>query len=204
MLITKPKDSREIESYFEKRVFVFKCYGCREVYFPEQEINKFVEERAKSISGIAEVDYLCNESFSKIYIEKNAHVIRNSDVIVVFSCGVGSQVISKLMENNIVVPGCDTCYLNGFQGLTVLDCDCNQCGECYLNYTGGICPITSCAKNLLNGPCGGAKNNKCEVNPEVDCGWIAIYERLMKINKEKILVENKIFVRNFEKIIKGK
>jgi len=73
-----------------------------------------------------------------------------------------------------------------------------------LNYTGGICPITSCAKNLLNGPCGGAKNGKCEVNPETDCGWIQIYERLRKIKKENILTENKIFFRDFEKIIKGK
>ncbi|HXK44517.1 MAG TPA: methylenetetrahydrofolate reductase C-terminal domain-containing protein [bacterium] len=204
MLITKLKPLNEIENYFEKKVFVFKCFGCKEVYFPELEINNFIEETKIGILSIGEVDYLCNVDFSKVYIEKNADVIQDSDAVVVFSCGVGVQVVSKLLENEIVVPGCDTCYLNGFQGLTVLECDCNQCGECYLNYTGGICPITSCAKNLLNGPCGGAKNGKCEVNPEVDCGWIAIYERLRTIDKEQILVENKMFVRNFEKIIKGK
>ncbi|HCJ67524.1 MAG TPA: 5,10-methylene tetrahydromethanopterin reductase, partial [Elusimicrobia bacterium] len=62
-----------------------------------------------------------------------------------------------------IYPGCDTLYLNGFQGLTPFNFDCAQCGQCFLNYTGGICPLTSCAKSLLNGPCGGAKNGKCEV-----------------------------------------
>ena len=68
--------------------------------------------------------------------------------------------------------------LPGFQGVTPLEYDCGQCGECYLNLTGGICPITACSKSLVNGPCGGTKNGKCEVNPEMDCGWERIIQRL--------------------------
>jgi len=200
MLITKLKDIKEIQQYFDN-AFVFSCYGCKEVYFPEQEIKNLIRE--KNLKFV-EIDYLCNEEFSKAYIQKNIEKVELAKTIIVFSCGVGVQVIAKLLEEKTTVPGCDTYYLNGFQGLTVLDCDCQQCGQCYLNYTGGICPITSCAKNLLNGPCGGAKNGKCEVNPETNCGWIQIYERLRKIKKENILTENKIFFRDFEKIIKGK
>jgi hypothetical protein len=69
------------------------------------------------------------------------------------------------------------------QGLWPAEERCEACGDCSLDYTGGICPITSCAKSLLNGPCGGAKDNKCEVDPEKDCGWIKIYERLQKIGR---------------------
>ncbi len=203
MLITKLKNLKELETYFEKKLYVFKCFGCKEIYFPEEEIKKFINERQDGITGIAEIDYLCNKDFAKAYIKKNTNEIAVSEGIIVFSCGVGVQVVAGLLEEKIVFPGCDTFYLNGFQGLTVLDCDCNQCGECYLNYTGGICPITSCAKSLLNGPCGGAKNKKCEVDPETDCGWILIYERLRKIGKESILKNKKTFIRDFEKIIKG-
>ncbi|MCX7706179.1 MAG: methylenetetrahydrofolate reductase C-terminal domain-containing protein [bacterium] len=203
MLITKLKSQQELDRYFDKRVFIFKCYGCSEIYFPEEEVNKLIKEKNEKITGLVEIDYLCNEDFAKKYIEKNTDEIQNAKGIIVFSCGVGVQVVAKIFEKSMVVPGCDTFYLNGFQGLTVLDCDCNQCGQCYLNYTGGVCPITSCAKSLLNGPCGGAKNRKCEVNPEIDCGWILIYERLKKINKESILKEKNYFVRDFEKIIKG-
>ncbi|HON05546.1 MAG TPA: methylenetetrahydrofolate reductase C-terminal domain-containing protein [bacterium] len=203
MLITKLKNQQELDRYFEKELFVFKCFGCKEVYFPEEEIGKLIIAKQSEVSGIAEVDYLCNDDFSKRYIEKSMNEIKGAQGIVVFSCGVGVQVIAKLLEDKTVFPGCDTHYLNGFQGLTVLDYDCNQCGECYLNYTGGICPITSCSKSLLNGPCGGAKNKKCEVSPEMDCGWVLIYERLKKINKESILKDKNTLVRDFEKIIKG-
>ena len=204
MLITKLKDEKEIIQYFNKKTFVFTCFGCKEVFFPEEEINSFLKDKQAKICECARLDYLCREEFSKIYIEEYRKKIEESEVILVFSCGVGVQVISNLLPGKIVVPGCDTCYLNGFQGLSVEDYDCRQCGECYLNYTGGICPLTSCAKGLLNGPCGGAKDGKCEVNPEQDCGWELIYKRLKAIGKENILKESKVLIRNYEKIIKEK
>lgn len=203
MLITKLKSNQQLERDLGETSFCFKCYGCKEVYFPEDEFKNFIIMNKGRISDFAEIDYLCNEDFAKKYIEKNFDNIRKAENIIVFSCGVGVQVVAKLLENMIVLPGCDTFYLNGFQGLAPLDCDCNQCGQCYLNYTGGICPITSCAKSLLNGPCGGAKNKKCEVSSEIDCGWILVYERLKKINKDSILKEKNIFSIDFEKIIKG-
>lgn len=202
MLITKLKDEKEIISCFDKQPFVFTCFGCKEVFFPEEEINGFLKNKQDEICGCARLDYLCREEFSRIYIEKFKEEIDKSGIILVFSCGVGVQVISNLLPEKIVVPGCDTCHLNGFQGLLVQNYDCQQCGECYLNYTGGICPLTSCAKGLLNGPCGGANNGKCEVSPEQDCGWELIYKRLQAIGKESILKESKVLIRNYEKIYK--
>ena len=95
-----------------------------------------------------------------------------------FSCGVGVQTISGLLDDKPVYACCDTVELPGFQGVTPLEYDCDQCGECFLNLTGGICPITACSKSLVNGPCGGTKDGKCEVSPTIDCGWERIIQRL--------------------------
>jgi hypothetical protein len=86
-------------------------------------------------------------------------------------------------EGGAVHPGCDTI----FGGETVND-DliaeyCSLCGDCIVDYTGGLCPVTLCAKSLLNGPCGGAKNGKCEVDPGRDCGWQLIYDRLVQLGR---------------------
>ena len=109
--------------------------------------------------------------------------ISEADAVLVFSCGVGVQTISQELEDMKVYACCDTIELPGFQGVTPLEVDCGQCGQCFLNLTGGICPITACSKSLVNGPCGGQKNGKCEVNPENDCAWIKIYKRLEEIGQ---------------------
>ena len=100
-----------------------------------------------------------------------------------FSCGVGVQTVSDYLEDKKVFACCDTYALPGFQGVTPLEHDCKQCGECFLNLTGGICPLTACSKSLVNGQCGGAKNGKCEVDPEMDCGWERIYQKLKAIGR---------------------
>ena len=74
-------------------------------------------------------------------------------------------------------------HLPGVQGVTPLTVDCGQCGECFLNLTGGICPITACSKSLVNGPCGGTKDGKCEVNPGMECGWERIYRKLEELGR---------------------
>ena len=201
MLITKLKDREEIISLFDLQPFVVKCFGCKEVQFPEEEIDKLIEDNKDKISGICRLDYLCREEFSKLYIEKYSSEIEKSGGVIVFSCGVGVQVIAKLCEKKKVLAGCDTYYLNGFQGLSTQNFNCQQCGECYLNHTGGICPITACSKGLLNGPCGGAKNGKCEVDPETDCGWELIYKRLKEVGKEEILKRKEVSVRDYQRII---
>jgi electron transport complex protein RnfC len=75
--------------------------------------------------------------------------------------------------------------------------DCGQCGECYLNGTGGICPITACSKSLINGQCGGAKNGMCEVDKDMECGWERIYRKLEKLNKLDNMKYDVPKVRNY-------
>ena len=201
MLVVQIKPKEEILSKVSsKKLFILECLGCQEVYFPEEDAEKFINELKEEIVGRASLDYLCNREFVREYLRYYSKKIEKADIILIFSCGVGAQVVSSLLEDKPVYTACDTLYLNGFQGLSVQDFNCNQCGECYLNYTGGICPLTNCSMGLLNGPCGGAKDGKCEVNPEADCAWILIYKRLKKLGRLDIL-RKILSPRNYQRII---
>ncbi|MGI6595797.1 MAG: methylenetetrahydrofolate reductase C-terminal domain-containing protein [Candidatus Ratteibacteria bacterium] len=203
MLITKVKEREKlIAALRNKNIFVFKCFGCKEVYFPEEEIDSLLEEAGVK-NRVARVDYLCREEFAEKYYKKYENILKDAEAVIVFSCGVGIQVLAKILPDIPVIPACDTHYINGFQGLTAQDADCQQCGECWLNITGGICPITSCAKGLLNGPCGGAKEGKCEVNKNMDCGWVLIYERLKLLKEEGALHKKSTNIRDYRLIIEG-
>ena len=117
-------------------------------------------------------------------------------MILVFSCGVGVQTVAGLYPAKKVCAGCDTYALPGFQGVTPLQYDCKRCGECYLNITGGICPLTACSKGLVNGQCGGCKDGKCEVDPAMECGWERIQRRLAQVGRLDVL-KCPVQVRNY-------
>ncbi|MFN3966433.1 MAG: methylenetetrahydrofolate reductase C-terminal domain-containing protein [Endomicrobiia bacterium] len=205
MLITQAKSLEEILKTILKKTLVIKCIGCKEVYFPEEDVNNLINELTKSNIEILDVltcEYLCNTDFSNTITEKYKTQIENANSILVFSCGVGVQVIASILEEKVVLPGCDTLNIPGYQGLTSQNFNCDLCAECYLNYTAGLCPITSCSKSLLNGPCGGAKNGKCEVNKEMDCGWEKIYKRLSLFNLTKKQIDS-IKIRSFLKLQEG-
>ena len=185
MLITELKNTEVLSSQLTGKVFVINCHGCKEIRFPEAEAEAFQKELDKT--GSITTDYICNADNLKLRLEKHAAAIEAADKIAVFSCGVGVQTVADLFPGKKVVACCDTYALPGFQGVTPLEYDCRQCGECYLNLTGGICPITACSKSLVNGQCGGAKNGKCEVDPNMECGWERIYQRLKKVGRLDVL-----------------
>jgi electron transport complex protein RnfC len=188
MLAVQIKPEAEILPLIsERRPFIFECLGCREVYYPTENADKFINNLKEQFVGRVYLDYLCNREFVNEYIKAYANEIEKAQVILVFSCGVGVQVISSLLEDRIVYTGCDTLYLNGFQGLTAQNFNCDQCGECYMNYSGGLCPITLCAKQLLDGPCGGSQGGKCEVDADIPCVWQQIVDRLGNLGRLDIL-----------------
>lgn len=190
MLITQLKARDTIASLTEgKKVFIINCHGCKEVYFPEKEAAALQKELADAgnVTGIMTTDYICNPENMELRLKKHMDEINAADAVLVFSCGVGVQTVSAYLEDKPVYAGCDTCRLPGFQGVTPLEYDCGQCGECYLNLTGGICPITACSKSLVNGQCGGAKNGMCEVDNNMECGWERIYRRLKEIGRLDVL-----------------
>ena len=189
MLITELKAKETILSLAEGKVFVINCHGCREIRFPEKEADALQKELmdAGKVTGIITTDYICNADNLKLRLEKHAAAIEAADAVLVFSCGVGVQTVADYLDGKRVYACCDTYALPGYQGVTPLEHDCRQCGECFLNLTGGICPITACSKSLVNGQCGGAKNGKCEVDPNMECGWERIYQRLKAVGRLDVL-----------------
>ena len=189
MLITELKNKDILHSQLQGKVFVLICHGCKEIRFPEHEADELVKELSDAgiVTGCLTTDYICNEENLQLRLRGYLAQIEAADTILVLSCGVGVQTVASLFEDKRVIAGCDTYRLPGFQGVTPLEHDCRQCGQCYLNLTGGICPITACSKSLINGQCGGAKNGKCEVDPNMDCGWEQIYRKLEQLGRLDVM-----------------
>ena len=163
MLMTKLKSEEVIGSLASGKVFIINCHGCKEVGFPEEEaktLQKKLQAEGKVV-GILTTDYVCNPDELALRLRGVLDKIEQADAVLVFSCGVGVQTISGVLEDKPVYACCDTIELPGFQGVTPLEVDCGQCGQCFLNR-----------------PCGGTKNGKCEVCPDMDCGWERIIQRL--------------------------
>ena len=198
MLITELKNKDTILSSIQGKVFVIICHGCREIYFPEHQADQLLTEltAAGIVTGSITTDYICNVENLKLRLARHASAIEAADTLLVLSCGVGVQTVADLYPSKRVCASCDTYALPGFQGVTPLEYDCRQCGECYLNLTGGICPITACSKSLVNGQCGGAKNGMCEVDPNMECGWERIQRRLAQIGRLDVL-KAPVQVRNY-------
>jgi len=195
MLITDLKAKDAILSLITGKVFIINCHGCKEIYFPEEEANALQKE-LPNVTGIITTDYICNLDNLKVRLAKHQAAIDAADTVLVFSCGVGVQTVAEYLGDKKVCACCDTYALPGFQGVTPLEYDCRQCGECYLNLTGGICPLTACSKSLVNGQCGGAKNGKCEVDPNMECGWERIQKRLAAIGRLDLL-KSPVQIRNY-------
>ena len=185
MLITKLKSKEDIQSLLPEKVFILQCHGCGEVFFPEREADELTREllAADRVTGVLTTDYICSPENLLLRLERRRAMVDEAGGVLVLSCGVGVQTVSGLMDGKSVYVGCDTLRLPGFQGVTPLEYDCGQCGECYLNLTGGICPITACSKSLVNGQCGGAQNGRCEADPDMECGWERIYRRLEAVGR---------------------
>ena len=198
MLITELKSKETILSLAKGKVFIINCHGCREIHFPEHEAEALQKEMIESgnVTGVITTDYICNPENMKLRLSKHADAIEEADTILVFSCGVGVQTVADHFPGKRVCACCDTYALPGFQGVTPLAHDCDQCGQCYLNLTGGICPLTACSKSLINGQCGGAKNGKCEVDPDMDCGWERIIKKLTALGRLDVL-KCPIQIRNY-------
>lgn len=189
MIYTENKPIDEILESLgeEKDIFLLACNGCADVCETggEKALSAMQEElkkAGKNVTATCLVDFLCNKLLVATRLSREMESIQKSDSILALTCGVGVQAVAKVVDK-VVHPTANTVSLSGLQGLWPSDERCQACGDCALDYTGGICPVTSCAKGLLNGPCGGAQDGKCEVDPEKDCGWQLIYERLKKIGR---------------------
>jgi len=190
MLVSEQKPLEEILHSLEgeSTVFLLGCNGCAEASHTggEDEVlamKESLEAAGKTIPGWTVLDFLCQKALVKTGLQPFRDRIMASDSILVMCCGVGVQATAAAVDRTIH-PGCNTLSMGGSQGEWRGSERCAECGDCLLDYTGGICPITACTKSLVNGPCGGARDGRCEHQPEVrPCGWQLIYERLQKLGR---------------------
>ena len=182
MIITRKKPPEELLAMLGdvKKVAIVGCGSCATSCQTggekeATEMKALLEERG--IEVVATV--IPSECCHKMLVKKDTKVLRDcgAEAIVGMACGDGVQTVADNIQLP-VYPANNTMFLGQIERVGMFHEYCRMCGDCVLGSTGGICPITQCAKSLVNGPCGGQKNGKCEVNPENDCAWIKIYERL--------------------------
>jgi ferredoxin len=121
------------------------------------------------------------------YLEHVRGYIDEYEAVVSIACGAGVQFMAEKYRKTPIYPGINTNFIGVTEEQGVWTERCQSCGDCKLHLTGGICPISRCAKSLFNGPCGGSAKGKCEVNPELDCGWQLIYDTLKEQGKLELL-----------------
>ena len=189
MIITQKKPIEEVMAMVgdAKTVAIVGCGSCATACQtggePQiAELTAVLEQAGKKVVATTVCDYCCMNLGVKAKMKPI--VAANPDCVVCMSCGDGVQCVAKNAGTAPVYPSNDTMYLGEAVRFGVWEEACRFCGQCVLGSTGAICPITQCAKSLVNGPCGGQKNGKCEVNPENDCAWIQIYNRLVAIGQE--------------------
>jgi len=115
--------------------------------------------------------------------------VAQCDAVVSLACGAGVQLLAERYPDKVILPGCNTSFLGITEELGIWSERCAGCGNCILDKTGGLCPIARCAKQLLNGPCGGSMNGKCEISKNVDCVWQLIIDRLTRLGRLEVLEE---------------
>lgn len=116
-------------------------------------------------------------------------LVESYDAILSMACGVGVNFLADIFNSTIALPALNTSFMGVTEKQGVWSERCAGCGDCVLDRTGGLCPIARCSKSLLNGPCGGSVNGKCEINSDIDCVWQLIYDRLKKLNQLEKLEE---------------
>jgi ferredoxin len=191
MIITRQKEFKEILKRLdgEKSVFLIGCGECSTTCKTggEDEIKKIkdaLEKEGKAVTGYCVPTAPCIAAKVKLELAKNRKTIESSEAILVLACGLGIQSIKEnLRSQKTIHVGCDTLFMGAIDSNGVFLEKCSACGDCVLELTGLICPLTRCPKSLLNGPCGGQDKGKCEVDKTRDCAWILIYNELKKNNK---------------------
>jgi len=189
MLISEQKPLEEILSYLEgdKSIFLIGCKGCAEGWGSGgekqvAEMKNTLQERGKAVSGSVVVDMLCDSTLIKLKLRAYKKEIAAADSILVLTDGAGVQTVAELV-NKVVHPGCNTLSSGGAHAEWKEAERCLECGDCVLEFTGGLCPIARCSKHLLNGPCGGSQGGKCEVDSDIPCVWQQIVDRLAKLGQ---------------------
>ena len=198
------KAAQELEQILSGKdnLFVIACNKCFKEFETEiepdcQEFVAIAEGLGKTITGTAKADFLCNKT--KAIKGLPGMIPEGTEHVVAISCGLGVQTVADVAGISTLA-ACNSLNYTGHHGMALTKKACDACAQCYLNITGGICPVVDCSKSLLNGQCGGAKDGKCEVSPDKDCAWQKIQERLEKQGRLGELTAQPIQLRDYSKV----
>ena len=195
MIITKSKNINNIINQInQESVFIIGCSECaticktggeNEIY----KLEKLLTKQGINVIGSVILEPACHKLNDKRILNKYKKELKDIKQIITLSCGNGAQTISEIFEDKEVISGTDTIFLGQIKHINEFEKKCNLCGNCIIDKYDGLCPITRCPKNMLNGPCGGSIEGKCEIDNNMDCIWHLIYKKLKKKNRLKELRE---------------
>lgn len=181
--ITKQKPLEEIDRQLDgmDRVYLVGCGTCATMTKTggREEVLRMKEHLqgvGKMVTGWTVIPIACDEMTDVALRESNG-AIQNASCVLVMSCALGVHRLASYIDKP-VTPALDTLFIGLEDGPGSFHEVCAQCGHCVLGFTAGICPVTMCHKHLLNGPCGGTNDGKCEIDKTKDCAWTLIYQRL--------------------------
>ena len=186
--ITRKKTEEEIDRLLAGlgRIFLIGCGTCVTLTHtggvPEVEAMKEqLTAKGKLITGSTVLPVACDNLTGEA-LKEFGRQMQQADALLIMTCAFGVQTVARQMKA-MVVPALDTLFIGKETGPGLFDEVCTQCGTCILGETGGICPVTTCHKGLVNGPCGGTNDGRCEIDSEKDCAWTLIYNRLKELGR---------------------
>ena len=197
MIITKQKDFNFLLKCIENDpVFIVGCSECATLCHTggEEEVLSMktsLEKKNILVTGWVVLDPACHFLNDKHLLRQHKTELTKAKKILVLACGNGVQTVSEIIENADVIPGNDTLFLGEIKRVNEFEKRCSLCGDCIQDRFGGFCPVSRCPKSMLNGPCGGSIDGKCEVNSDMDCIWDLIYKHMKEKNQLHLLKEIK-------------
>ena len=183
-------------------IFVVACNKCFKEFtsVDEPECDEFADlakAAGKNVTGAVRVDFLCNKTQTLGRLRDM--VPAGTENVFVISCGLGIQTVADMVQLPVFAAS-DSIPRRGHHGMALTPKACDACAQCYLNVTGGICPVVDCSKSLLNGQCGGAKDGRCEADPAKDCAWEKIQQRLAKLGRLEEFRNQSVQLRDYSKV----
>jgi len=192
--ITASKPQEEVMQYLDKcdSVYIVGCGTCATVCHTGGkteviDMKNRLTAAGKKVAGWMVIPTACDD-LTKDALAEVSGELKDAGCVLVMSCAYGVQTVG-MYTNKPVYPALNTLFVGKEQGEGNFNELCAQCGNCVLGLTGGVCPVTRCAKGLMNGPCGGSVNGKCEVNKDTPCAWQQIIDRLTEIGQLDKLAE---------------
>ena len=188
MVKAKKKPIPELKSIIQpyQKILNIGCGGCVSVCLAggQKEVNVLNAELSLEVGKAATIDgYTIERQCKPLYVIEIKEIVKQYDCLLSMACGAGVQLLAETYPQIPVFPAVNTIAIGIDRDIGVYEERCRACGDCIIGYTGGICPITRCAKGLFNGPCGGVNQGLCEVSESVACAWVEVYERLSEQNR---------------------